>query len=156
MLMLAPQLNIARDEYRQAYLRKWAETAQRSASGKPMDVLICPASSVQGTPHDVKPWWGYSAQWNLLDYPAGIVPAGEVREDDGYPDGYQPANELDRENMELCKSRTFPAHTPRSATIARLLRDSDRIQTSRAPIWGCWWLSRWLGRGTRMRGSWAQ
>ncbi|KAM4056607.1 amidase [Hirsutella rhossiliensis] len=95
------KLNIARDIYRFDYLQKWAKTASQSASGKPMDVLICPVSSVNSTPHDVKPWWGYGSQWNLLDYPAGVLPAGKVLESDAYPDGYQSANELDKENMEL-------------------------------------------------------
>ncbi|PHH91282.1 hypothetical protein CDD83_1092 [Cordyceps sp. RAO-2017] len=97
------KLNMARDIYRADYLQKWAETGTATASGEPMDVLICPAAPVQGTPHDVKPWWGYGSQWNLLDYPAGVMPAGKVLESDAYPEGYQPANELDKENMELCK-----------------------------------------------------
>lgn len=90
--------------YRAEYLQKWAETASATASSKPMDVLICPVAPAQGTPHDVKPWWGYCAQWNLLDYPGGVIPAGTVLESDAYPRGYEPVNELDRENMELCKS----------------------------------------------------
>lgn len=69
-----------------------------------MDVLLCPAAPLQGTPHDVKPWWGYCSQWNLLDYPSGVLPAGTVLEDDAYAEGYQPVNDLDRENTELCKS----------------------------------------------------
>lgn len=95
------KLNIARDVYRAEYLQKWAETAQSSSSGEPMDVLICPVSSVLGLPHDVKPWWGYCSQWNLLDYPSGVVPAGRVLGTDAYPEGYEPVNELDRENMDL-------------------------------------------------------
>lgn len=95
------KLNYARDVYRCEYLQRWAETAKASGSGKPMDVLICPVSPAQGTPHDVKPWWGYTAQWNLLDYPGGAITVGKVLEGDAYPEGYRSVNELDRENMEL-------------------------------------------------------
>ncbi len=90
--------------YKSEYLRKWAATAEASKSGRPMDVLLCPAAPLQGTPHDVKPWWGYCSQWNLLDYPSGVLPAGTVLSDDAYPEGYQPVNDLDRENAALCKS----------------------------------------------------
>ncbi|GAB0137555.1 hypothetical protein EsDP_00005815 [Epichloe bromicola] len=81
--------------------RSLSEIAKSSSSGEPMDVLICPVSSVPGLPHDVKPWWGYCSQWNLLDYPSGVVPAGRVLGTDAYPEGYEPVNELDRENMDL-------------------------------------------------------
>ncbi|PHH77966.1 hypothetical protein CDD80_7537 [Ophiocordyceps camponoti-rufipedis] len=94
-------LNIARDDYRAEYLERWASTASKSPSGKPMDVLICPPCGSQSTPHDVKPWWGYTALWNLLDYPAGVLPAGKVLASDAYPEGYAPVNELDRENMTI-------------------------------------------------------
>ncbi|KID82451.1 Amidase family protein [Metarhizium guizhouense ARSEF 977] len=95
------KLNLARDDYRTEYLQKWAETANSTPSGEPMDVLVCPVSSVQGMPHDVKPWWGYCAQWNLLDYPSGVIPAGRVLKTDAYPADYEPVNQLDKENMNL-------------------------------------------------------
>lgn len=97
------QLHTARDVYRTEYLAHWNATANLTRDHKPIDVILCPASCVQGTPHDVKPWWGYCSQWNLLDYPSGILPAGVVRADDKYPDDYHPINELDAENFKLCK-----------------------------------------------------
>ncbi|EJP66183.1 acetamidase-like protein [Beauveria bassiana ARSEF 2860] len=87
--------------------KKWAATAQASRSGRAMDVLLCPAAPLQGTPHDVKPWWGYCAQWNLLDYPSGVLPAGRVLGDDAYPEGYQPVNDLDRENAALYDNSVY-------------------------------------------------
>ncbi|OAA55169.1 Amidase [Cordyceps fumosorosea ARSEF 2679] len=104
------KLNIARDQYRSEYLQRWAETAKHSSSTseeKPMDVLICPAAPILATPHDVKPWWGYGALWNLLDFPSGVLPAGEVLAGDAYPDGYQPVSELDRKNAELWDNSAY-------------------------------------------------
>jgi amidase len=98
------QLNNARDDYRAEYLRKWAETANATSSNEPIDVLICPVSAVQGTAHDVRSWWGYCSQWNLLDYPGGVIPAGRVLKTDAYPLDYEPVNGLDKENMDLCKT----------------------------------------------------
>ncbi|OAQ71710.1 amidase [Purpureocillium lilacinum] len=101
------QFNKARDAYRVAYLRKWAETAKETESGRPIDVLICPVAGLNGMPHDVMPWWGYAAQWNLLDYPCGVLPAGTVLESDEYPKGYEPVNDLDRENMNLYDNKMY-------------------------------------------------
>ncbi|TQV94435.1 amidase [Cordyceps javanica] len=98
------KLNIARDYYRSEYLQRWADTAKHSSSTfeeKPMDILICPAAPIVATPHDFKPWWGYGAHWNLLDYPSGVLPAGQVLAGDAYPEGYRSVNELDRKNVEL-------------------------------------------------------
>ncbi len=75
-----------------------------------MDVLICPVAPLQGTPHDYKPWWGYCAQWNLLDYPSGVIPAGKVLKTDAYPEGYTPVNELDRDNAALCEFKLSRFH----------------------------------------------
>ncbi|KAM3426593.1 hypothetical protein NHJ13734_009369 [Beauveria thailandica] len=101
------KLNVDRDVYRTEYLQKWAATAQASRSGRAMDVLLCPAAPLQGTPHDVKPWWGYCAQWNLLDYPSGVLPAGRVLGDDAYPEDYQPVNNMDKENATLYDNSVF-------------------------------------------------
>ncbi|KAK2609124.1 hypothetical protein QQS21_002351 [Conoideocrella luteorostrata] len=101
------KLNAARDVYRTEYLQKWADTATSASSGEPMDVLICPVSSVQGTPHDIKPWWGYCSQWNLLDYPCGVIPAGRVLKTDAYPENYEPVNDLDKENMDLYDNELY-------------------------------------------------
>ncbi|PHH66318.1 hypothetical protein CDD81_7911 [Ophiocordyceps australis] len=101
------KLNLARDQYRCEYLKKWADTASKSSSNRPMDILICPAATTSGTPHDYKPWWGYSAIWNLLDYCGGIIPVGSVLEADAYPHDYKPVNDLDRENVLLYKGNNY-------------------------------------------------
>ena len=76
-------------------------------------------------PHDVMPWWGYAAQWNLLDYPCGVLPAGTVLESDEYPKGYEPVNDLDRENMNLCES--FCMLQPPAALIADFGADDNKM-----------------------------
>ncbi|PFH56204.1 hypothetical protein XA68_16898 [Ophiocordyceps unilateralis] len=120
------ELNVARNKYRAEYLQRWVETAARSPSGKPMDVLICPPCCVQSTPHDVKPWWGYTAVWNLLDYPAGVIPTGKVLATDAYPDGYQPLNELDRENMELYDNSLYLG-MPVAVQVVGRRHDDERV-----------------------------
>lgn len=47
---------------------------------------------------------GYTAQWNLLDYPALVFPTGlQCGPEDVREEGYEPRNEDDRYNYELCK-----------------------------------------------------
>ncbi|KAF4970369.1 hypothetical protein FZEAL_10061 [Fusarium zealandicum] len=60
------KFNSDRDNYRQAWHTQWTETG--------MDVLLCPANSGTGMPHD---GWGvpaYTLIWNLLDCPASVIP----------------------------------------------------------------------------------
>jgi amidase len=54
-----------------------------------------------------KRWWGYLAQWNLLDYPAIILPVGHVEPSDLPDTSYRPVNGLDRETHELYDPELF-------------------------------------------------
>jgi hypothetical protein len=48
-------------------------------------------------------WWGYTSQFNLLDYPCVVIPAGFAdKEKDKKDYDYEPTNEKDKENYELC------------------------------------------------------
>ncbi|GES63656.1 amidase family protein [Aspergillus terreus] len=123
------RLHTARDVYRTEYLAHWNATASLTRDKKPIDVILCPASCVQGTPHNVKPWWGYCSQWNLLDYPSGILPAGVVREDDKYPDSYHPTNELDEENFKLYDNQLYAGMPVVVQVVGRTLQD-EKVMNS--------------------------
>ncbi|OAA77156.1 Amidase [Akanthomyces lecanii RCEF 1005] len=127
------KLHVDRDVYRSEYLSKWAATAEASKSGMPMDVLLCPAAPLQGTPHDVKPWWGYCSQWNLLDYPSGVLPAGTVLRDDAYAEGYQPVNDLDRENIELYDNSVYLG-MPVAIQVVALTHQDEALMGAMAVI----------------------
>ena len=70
-----------------------------------VDVILCPASPGVAPPLDSSRYWGYTSQWNLLDYPALVFPvttvdpALDVRDDE-----YSPTNDQDQFNHDLCKS----------------------------------------------------
>lgn len=64
------ELNVAREDYRQDYLTHWKEAAEVP------DVLICPVAPWAAARHDTSRYWGYSAIYNFLDYPACAVPTG--------------------------------------------------------------------------------
>lgn len=50
-------------------------------------------------------YWNYTSQWNLLDYPSLVFPTGLkcLPEEDGMEEGYQPRNEKDKYNYDLCE-----------------------------------------------------
>jgi amidase len=52
-------------------------------------------------------WWGYLAQWNLLDYPTIILPVTKVQQSDVKDASYQPVNDLDQETYDLYDPELF-------------------------------------------------
>ncbi|CAE6522259.1 unnamed protein product [Rhizoctonia solani] len=69
-------INTQRDQFRAKALKHWNETALRSKSGRPVDVILCPASATLAAPHGGTGWIGYTAYWNLLDLSAVVFPSG--------------------------------------------------------------------------------
>ena len=69
-----------------------------------VDVILCPASPGAAPPLDSSHYWGYTSQWNLLDYPALVFPVTTVDPAlDVRDDKYSPMNEQDLINHNLCK-----------------------------------------------------
>ncbi|KAK1750946.1 acetamidase [Echria macrotheca] len=97
-----------REEFRIEYAGHWNRTGEWSdVAGRwegTVDVLICPVAPWVAMRHGTAKYWGYSALWNLLDYPALAFPAGRA---DGEVDvkGVRKTfmSDHDRENWELCK-----------------------------------------------------
>ncbi|HEX6540247.1 MAG TPA: amidase family protein, partial [Ktedonobacterales bacterium] len=69
-------------EEQMAYQRRFLE-ALDSDDGGPFDVIICPACAVPAIPHgsskDLLTAGGYATLYNLLGYPAGVVPVTRVQ-----------------------------------------------------------------------------
>ena len=63
--------------------------------------MICPVGPGVATKHDTARYWGYTAIYNLLDYPACTFPTGEYVSEAEHPkdETYKPRdNEFDAEN----------------------------------------------------------
>ncbi|KAI1075752.1 amidase signature domain-containing protein [Whalleya microplaca] len=109
-----------RNDYRAAYNELWNETASGpgtprstgSGSGTtephPVDAILCPVLPGVAAKFDTSRYWGYTAQWNLLDYPALVFPVGgdavgepAKEEPYAYPADYEPLSEADRYNWDL-------------------------------------------------------
>lgn len=92
--MLTLQLCLERDTYRATYSRAWAGTAK---DGREVDVILCPPSFGAATPHDQSRYWGYTAIWNLLDYPGAVFPVTTVDPTKDLKDvNYVPVSDQDK------------------------------------------------------------
>ncbi|KAK4694244.1 amidase, partial [Lecanoromycetidae sp. Uapishka_2] len=100
---------VQREAYRSAYAQNWNDTATRTGdAGEPegmVDVILCPVGPGAALPLNCTRYWGYTAQWNILDYPALVFPVTKVdMEVDKVDEGYEPMNEKDEYNHQLWQS----------------------------------------------------
>lgn len=99
-----------REKYRKQYCEHWtrqsgAESGEEDGEHDEIDVLLTPVGPGAAPLLDTARYWGYTSQWNLLDYPAAVFPTGLFVEPevDVKDTGYQPRNEEDEYNYKLCK-----------------------------------------------------
>lgn len=95
------QLNRRKWAVQRAYAALWNKTA--TAVDGEIDFILMPVMPHSALRHRGCRWIGYTKIWNVLDYSAGVVPAGSVDlARDRHPDsGYTataPRNDLDRWN----------------------------------------------------------
>ena len=109
-----------RDEYKAAYTRHWnsigtdlpgpdndestfGNVLPEGAEEKMVDVILCPVGPGCAPLIDCARYWAYTTQWNILDYPALVFPTGlQCGPEDHIDAGYEPRNEKDKYNHELC------------------------------------------------------
>ena len=101
-----------RPYYKACYLSiltfpEWNATASRvGADGTledAVDVILCPVGPGAAPPLDCSRYWGYTSQWNLLDYPALVFPVSTVDlAVDVWDKEYVAMNEQDHYNHDLC------------------------------------------------------
>ncbi|MCJ1389035.1 hypothetical protein MMC18_001889 [Xylographa bjoerkii] len=95
-----------REIYRAGYAQAWNDTATGlNEDGLPtgmVDVILCPVGPGPAPLLNTSKYWGYTSQWNLLDYPALVFPVTKmnVRKDVQERD-YTPMNEDDKYYYDL-------------------------------------------------------
>ncbi|KAJ0415432.1 fatty-acid amide hydrolase [Aspergillus carlsbadensis] len=92
-------LHRARERYADAWRTAWVEHG--------LDVVLAPGAQNTAVPHDTYAWPPYTLVWNLLDYPACIIPYGKAsKKTDSNPmtltDGVQPSYDPDAVNGAPC------------------------------------------------------
>ncbi|KAL8863847.1 MAG: hypothetical protein Q9174_007530, partial [Haloplaca sp. 1 TL-2023] len=130
-----------REEYRIEYAKHWNKTGVLKGGDDGegefeeredvMDVLICPAAPGVATRHNSAKYWGYTAQWNLLDYPAVVFPVTKV---DKRVDVYgserkklKPLSDLDAENHKLYDAEMFDGMPVGVQMVARRFEDEKLL-----------------------------
>ncbi|EEA23642.1 hypothetical protein EYB25_006364 [Talaromyces marneffei] len=85
------ELQIARESYSDAWRKLWVEHN--------LDVVVAPGAQNTAVPHDTYGWPPYTVMWNVLDYPACIIPTGKA------------SKELDPEPMKV-EDAVQPSYDP--------------------------------------------
>jgi len=101
------RLNLEREKFRAKALLHWNATQQRTATGRPVDAILCPVAPTLAPPHDTTSWWGYSSQWNLLDLPAVVFPVGRYKAEENSISLPQPRNEVEKFIHGQWQPRTY-------------------------------------------------
>ena len=88
------ELTCEREAYRAGYARLWGD----------VDVILCPVGPGIALALDGARYWGYTAQWNLLGYPAVVFPVDRVDVGVDGVEEYVPRNREDTVNYGSCES----------------------------------------------------
>jgi amidase len=160
------RLTCEREAYRAEYARHWNSVGtglpgpeDGDAVGvlplgggddvKTVDVVLCPVGPGCAPLLNSARYWGYTSQWNLLDYPAAVFPTGlKCGPEDVVDRGYVPRNEQDRYNYELCKFLLERERERRGKIITDVLW---REQMTRKDMSMRRFHFNWLGGGMRTR-----
>ncbi|KAI7785012.1 uncharacterized protein LA080_008411 [Diaporthe eres] len=123
---------LEREQFRTAYARAWTQTG--SKDGREVDVIICPPSFGAATPHDQSRYWGYTAIWNLLDYPGVVFPVTTVDpEKDPKVSQYEPLNDQDRFVYDMYSPEKF-AGAPVSLQIVGRRQYDEKVLAALAEV----------------------
>ncbi|EON62575.1 hypothetical protein W97_01799 [Coniosporium apollinis CBS 100218] len=123
------RLTEMREQYRADYAKIWNDTACGANAGGAVDVILCPVTPGAAPPLDCARYWGYTSQWNLLDYPALVFPVTKVEpEVDLVEEGHEPRNEKDKYNYELYKPEKYRGAPISLQLVARRYEDEKVIE----------------------------
>ncbi|KAF4341946.1 hypothetical protein FBEOM_4112 [Fusarium beomiforme] len=119
-------------DYKEQFLAAWNKA---SNNGRPMDALICPSAPGVGYPHDFNTYWGYTSLFNLIDYPAAILPVPGLKvspESDPVNREYMPlsTNPYDKPNHEIYDPALYLNHPITIQVVGRPFEDEELIQVS--------------------------
>ncbi|KAH8811123.1 amidase signature domain-containing protein [Xylogone sp. PMI_703] len=113
-----------REAYRKEYAKAWNDTATGPNHNGMVDVILCPVGPGVAPAHNTAKYWGYTSQWNLLDYPAIVFPVTKVDpEFDLSPHDFQPLTELDADNWKLYDAHKFASLPVSLQLVGRRFED---------------------------------
>ncbi|KAL1795237.1 hypothetical protein ACET3X_007053 [Alternaria dauci] len=130
------QLNRKKLELQKRYLDLWNSTKSAN-SGKSIDVLLTPVMPHSAVPHRKCKWVGYTKVFNFVDYPAVVLPAGQVsKEFDGEAakrmSEYEPRNALDNWNWQTFDLEGMEGMPIGVQVVARRLQEEKALGVAAA------------------------
>ncbi|KJX94055.1 general amidase like protein [Zymoseptoria brevis] len=113
-------LNTDRSRIEQVYHKLWLDNK--------LDAMLLPGAPTTATPFDT---WGpitYTALWNLLDYPAIIIPTGKVQSED-VADAIENAKygEADEKNYKLYTGPQDFADAPLAVQVVGMRQEDESL-----------------------------
>ncbi|KAG1875956.1 amidase signature domain-containing protein [Suillus tomentosus] len=111
------KLRDERDKYRREYSDHWWS--------QNVDVVLCPPFPGTASRHDTAKYWGYTAIWNLLDYPGTAFPSGFVADPaiDIYQEPPSPMSAADEYNLSLYDATKFKGAPASLQIVGRIYND---------------------------------
>lgn len=130
------QLNKKKLELQKRYLDLWNSTKSEK-SGKPIDILLTPVMPHSAVPHRQCRWVGYTKVFNFVDYPAVVLPAGQVskdldREATSLMGSYQPRNILDEWNWNTFDLDAMDGMPIGIQIVSRRLQEEKALGAAKA------------------------
>ncbi|KAF2141027.1 uncharacterized protein K452DRAFT_288411 [Aplosporella prunicola CBS 121167] len=123
------RLTAQREQYRAEYAEAWNRTATGPDGEGMVDVILCPVGPGTAPPLDQARWWGYTSQWNLLNYPAVVFPVTQADPAlDAKDASYQPRNERDEFNHKLYEPETYRDAPVSLQLVGRIFEDEKVIE----------------------------
>ncbi|KAJ8120795.1 hypothetical protein O1611_g10273 [Lasiodiplodia mahajangana] len=130
------QAHEERNVYRTSYAALWAK--------RDVDVILCPVGPGVAPKLETARYWGYTSQWNLLNYPAIVFPVGtkvgspeSTQEEHNikaheYPENYEPISEADRYNYDLWKEHGVEGYAgaPVSLQLVGRMYEDEKLLNS--------------------------
>ncbi|EIW77312.1 amidase [Coniophora puteana RWD-64-598 SS2] len=112
------ELHARRERFRRAYSDHWRSQG--------CDVVLCPPFPGVAARHDTSTYWGYTAIWNLVDYPGVVFPTGLTAEpsiDIAMEDSVVSISDADAYNRSLYEPTAFAGAPVSLQVIARRFED---------------------------------
>jgi amidase len=130
------QLNKQKLTLQKRFLDLWNST-KSGKTGKQIDILLTPVMPHSAVPHRRCRWVGYTKVFNFVDYPAVVLPAGQVSKEldgDAAKDmgSYQSRNALDEWNWNLFDADAMDDMPIGVQVVARRLQEEKALGAAKA------------------------
>jgi amidase len=122
------QLTVKRDQLRKQALDQWLETASQTSTSRPIDALFCAVKPYPAPLHSKSLYYGYTAAFNLLDWPALAMPVTQVDPSkDLVDEDFQAVSDVDQQVHDAYDPKTFAGLPVGIQLVGRRFREEELL-----------------------------